>query len=233
MLKRKINRLPHQKLYQTNNSFFITICVKDRICCLSDIDESGKIINTDIGSIVENTWLSIGDFFENISLEEFVVMPNHFHGIITFYDKPVSIKNNKIVNLSYIIGWFKACSQKIIRERIVGEGLSFPHGLSSTKTITQLKIGKNGRYKIAPTNFDFHKIWQKSFYDHIIRGEKDLKRIQEYIINNPFRWKQDILHPKNETKFQSWQQNHIVGEGLSFPNTTNRRGILAIPANTT
>jgi REP element-mobilizing transposase RayT len=205
MLNRKSNRLPHQKLYTTNNSFFTTICVKDRVCCLSDIDERGNLINTNIGSIVENTWLSIGDFFENIGLEEFVVMPNHFHGIITFYDKPISSKNNKIVNLSDIMGWFKAYSQKIIRERIVGEGLSFPHGIPSKKKITQLQIDKNGRYKIAPTNFDLNKIWQKSFYDHIIRGEKDLRRIQEYIIKNPIKWKQDILNPKNETKFQTWQ----------------------------
>ncbi|MEI6728181.1 MAG: hypothetical protein WCK98_00915 [bacterium] len=224
MLKRKVNRLPHQKLYHTKNSFFITICVKDRICCLSDIDADGRLVNTDIGSIVENTWLSIGDFFENIGLDLFVVMPNHFHGIITFYDKPISNITNKNTNLSDIVSKFKSLSWYNINNEFVAEPLRFhkEYNLLTNKTTglknlnatneNDLQNGNDvlcGNGKHSPTTTftkNFPSLWQKSFYDHIIRGEKDLQRIQEYIINNPIKWRQDILHPKNETKFQTWQQ---------------------------
>ncbi|MEI6729453.1 MAG: transposase [bacterium] len=186
MLKRKTNRLPHQKLYHTNNSFFVTICVKDMVCCLSDIDADGKICDgkNDSGRInpsptlliVKQCWLGLIDTFNDVVLDEFVIMPNHFHGIITFLDEPTRAANGDKVDLSEIIRTFKAKTKKLINKN-VGDGFILPH-LS----------------------------WQKSFYDHIIRGEKDLQRIQEYIINNPIKWNQDILHPKNKTKFQLWQQ---------------------------
>jgi REP element-mobilizing transposase RayT len=63
----------------------------------------------------------------------------------------------------------------------------------------------DGELKFAATKElinSYHTIWQKSFYDHIIRDEKDLQRIREYIYNNPLKWELDILNPKNDEQFR-------------------------------
>jgi putative transposase len=104
-------------------------------------------------------------------------MPNHFHAIITFLDKPISKHTNKLVNLSQIISSFKSITQKYFREN-VGESSVIPIDVISGGTET------------APTQI-YRKLWQKSFYDHIIRNEKDLDRIREYICNNPAKWELD------------------------------------------
>jgi putative transposase len=181
---RKANRLPIPEIYKSNNSFFVTICVRDRVCCLSEIN-NGKTKPSPIGSLVNQAWLQLVEVFTNIHLEDFVIMPNHVHGIITFLDIPVRRSNGKSIDLSEIIGYFKAFSQKLVREKIVEEGLSLHN--------------EKWRYKIASTDFDLNKFWQKSFYDHVIRNEKDLLRIQEYILTNPLKWEIDSLNPRNIT----------------------------------
>jgi REP element-mobilizing transposase RayT len=247
------NRLPYDQIYMSNNAFFVTVCVQDKICIFGDVgvggkggglNESGKDVRdmeggkdklSPTGLVVRQTWVDLPNVFENIVLDKFVVMPNHFHGIIIFLDTPIRKINQKPVNLSQIIGWLKAYSQKQIREKIaVGEGLSLPspsHNnqslpspcnniiqsgrykivptspshidqslqfacddiLKSGRYKIQLSVNKSqsGKDKLSPTGFNLHKIWQKSFYDHVIRDEKDMNRIREYILNNPLRWKLD------------------------------------------
>ena len=72
-------------------------------------------------------------------------------------------------------------------------------GVSTTTTILNLGISTT-----KDLIQKYNTIWQKSFYDHVIRGEKDLQRIQEYIYSNPLQWELDILNPKNEDKYQKW-----------------------------
>jgi|694.fasta_scaffold63943_3 putative transposase len=210
MKTRRPNRLPFSQIYTSNNCFFVTVCVEDRVCVFWEkfvgagsippfFESSG---NTEVsptncfnnlsplGKIVEEVWFGLPDYFENIILDEFVVMPNHFHGIITFLDVQVRKSNGKNVDLSAIISSFKSYSQKRIRDW-VGETSVFPED------------SKNGGIEPAPTNFNYHKIWQKSFYDHVIRNEKDLDRIREYIQNNPLKWDLDSLNPENQEVFKS------------------------------
>ena len=127
-----------------------------------------------MGKIVEQTWLNLPDYFENILLDKFVVMPNHFHGIIMFLDVPVRKSNGEKVGLSEIISSFKSYSQKKIRDW-VGETSVFPVGW------------KKGGIEPAPTNFNYHKIWQKSFYDHVISISPSTTNIpRKYFNCHPF-----------------------------------------------
>jgi len=158
---RKLNRLKGCD-YSLNGYYYITICSHDR----SEI--FGLIKNEDIninqyGQIVKNAWLQIPQHFENIKLDQFIIMPNHVHGIII--NGPVGTghalssnnnKNTKNNNLSTIVGSFKS---------------------AATRQINQLN---NNQFK-----------WQRSFYDHRIRTEESLKNIREYIINNPKTWDTD------------------------------------------
>ncbi len=114
------------------------------------------------GGIVKNAWLQIPNHFSNTELDEFVIMPNHIHGIIII-NNPVGTghalsfnKNTKNNHLSVIIGSFKSAVSKQINQ------------------LNNMPFG-----------------WQRSFYDHIIRTTHSLENIREYIINNPKTWDTD------------------------------------------
>lgn len=163
-------RIPSTRLqnwdYGMNALYFITICTKERICYFGEIINEQMILN-DLGKIVFYEWKQTIRIREdmNIELFEFVVMPNHFHAIISIGENMYNNSNNEhssrfepqSKNLSSIIRGFKS---------------------SITK---QSKL-------FAP---DFS--WQPRFYEHIIRNTMEFERIQNYIINNPIKWTDDDL----------------------------------------
>ena len=222
---RKPNRLPNKEIYKSNNSFFVTICVQDRVCCLSQIQDGKVNLSPNTGEIVEGVWLNLPEIFTNIVLDEYVIMPNHFHGIITFLDIPTRKSNGKSIDLSEIIRTLKAKSKRLIdqkiEERFIVQKETGFISQKETGFIVQKETGfivqketgfivqdQYGSINASPTNASPTNLlnfqWQKSFYDHVIRNEKDMKRIQEYIYNNPFKWELDLLNPSNNDKFQEW-----------------------------
>ena len=159
--------------YSSEGYYFITICTKDRYPYLGEIVD-GTMIPSDIGKVIETEWYKTRNIRKSskVYLDEFCLMPNHFHGIIKIgepalpaSDKrlPASeFKENKFGpqsnNLSSIIRGFKGACTKLIHENI---DLSFQ--------------------------------WQQRFYDHIIRDLESLENIRNYIRDNPANWKDDEL----------------------------------------
>ena len=153
--------------YTTPGGYFITVVVKDRGCVFGEI-RNGTSSLSSFGQIVADQWRWLHDQYFYLAMDEFVVMPNHFHGIINITD---SVDNrraengrdrslHKIKSLSELVGAFKTTSSKRIhRSRLP----SFQ--------------------------------WQKSFYERIIRNDQELIRIREYIQSNPSRWELDIENP--------------------------------------
>ena len=164
--KRKPTRLKKYD-YCMPGYYFVTICVNDRIEKLGTINNYKMILN-ESGRIVKKIWLEISAHFNNIDLDQYIIMPNHIHGIIINNSvgngHARSVNKNKINNnLSVIIGSFKSAVTKRINQL---------NNLSSFK-------------------------WQKSFHDHIIRIDESLNKISEYIINNPANWGLDENNIKN------------------------------------
>jgi REP element-mobilizing transposase RayT len=163
MIKRKPNRLRDYD-YSQEGYYFITICTRGRKEFFGDIRE-GKIDLNRFGETVNQCWYDLPRHYPNSSLDSFVIMPNHIHGIIV-----------------------------IDNDNVVGNGLKpFPaHGLSEIirgfKTFSSRKINEK-------IEIDNKFQWQKSFYDHIIRGERSLDLIREYIQNNPLKWDLDRENP--------------------------------------
>ena len=84
--------------YSSNGAYFVTICVKNRECIFGDIKD-GEINLSKIGEIVKNNWLEIKNNFENIDIDEFVIMPNHLHGIILINSEiPILNSNINLIN---------------------------------------------------------------------------------------------------------------------------------------
>src|SRR3989344_8691696 len=151
---RKLNRLKDYD-YNLEGFYFVTICIKDRIEYFGYIKDNKMILNQ-YGEIAKKYWQQIPDYYQNVTIDKFIIMPNHVHGIIQI-TKPVVTGQCPVptrVNyglLSKIVNSFKNMVTKEIRKNF--------------------------------NNYEFQ--WQRSFYDHIIRNEKVLNKIYEYIKNNP------------------------------------------------
>lgn len=158
-------RLPNWD-YSGSGSYFVTICTRDRQHFLSDI--VGGIVNlSKMGEIAAEEWQKTPKIRPNVTLDAWVIMPNHIHGIITIQNpvpvetprRDVSSTNKsqlKPNSLGSIIGQFKSVCTK----RIWADGFQ-----------------------------DF--AWQPRFHDRIIRDETALNRVRQYILNNPKNWHKD------------------------------------------
>ncbi len=169
--ERKRNRLKNYN-YSRNGWYFITICVQNRMKYFGQIVGNGRdrsMILNKFGEIVKQQWLEIPNHYGNCRLDQFVVMPNHFHGIVVIHND--SAWNNPVGNAD--LRSLQNDRTKMYLSKIV-------HGFKSTVT---RKINEQNH------NALFH--WQKSFYDSIIRDKKSLFNIRQYIINNPLKWPLD------------------------------------------
>ena len=151
--------------YSLPGAYFITICTYREENILGYIID-GKIKLNVLGKINEREWLKTFQIRENIQSDKYIVMPNHFHGIII-------LTNNKKGVLQYApTNIFRSPSQTIG---------SIVRGFKSAVT-----------REIKRLDYPFlYSIWQRNYYEHIIRNERELNRIREYIQNNPLRWQFD------------------------------------------
>lgn len=181
--------------YSFDGYYFITICVQNREELFGEIKDSKMIIN-EYGKIVEDCWLDLTKHYNNIKLDEFIVMPNHVHGIIIINVetgfKPVSKKPQGKAELISV--------DMVQMNNDIEAGLkpvsinTKNHGLSeivrALKTFSLRKINEIRNVTGIP-------VWQTRFYDHIIRDEFSLNNIRKYIMYNPLNWEKDEENPLN------------------------------------
>ena len=176
--KRKTIRLKGYD-YSQQGMYFITICTYNRRPILSkiinkNVDENGmyledtKINLSEIGIIVENEILKTTIIRKNIKIINYVIMPNHIHMII-------SIINEGTLQCAPTIERFGKSVSNSISEIV-----------RAIKGGTTRRLNKKIKSK--------EKIWQRNYYEHIIRSEKELYNIIEYIEYNPLNWKKDELY---------------------------------------
>jgi putative transposase len=161
--------------YAQPGAYFVTICTRERESPFGHV-VNGEMRLNDAGEIARRCWEDIPHHFPLVGLDAFVVMPNHVHGII------------------------------VITESCRGEKSFAPtHAPTTTTTTTPQSpsrtIGSIVRgFKIGVTkwfraNTDLYSIWQRGYYEHIIRNEAELMAIREYIQANPARWDEDENNP--------------------------------------
>ena len=125
----------------------------------------------DLGKIIEEEWLKTKEIRTNVDLDYYVIMPNHFHGILLIKDVETS---------RWDVSQIKETDHRLVSTYLKPDSLSAIVG--QFKSVCTKRIRKLG-YE----NFK----WQPRFYDHIIRNETDLRRIRTYIKNNPLKWELD------------------------------------------
>jgi putative transposase len=189
-------RIPSARLqtwnYGWDAAYFITICTKNREHYFGEIVD-GKMELSKIGVIANVLWFEIKNHADNLKLGEFIVMPNHIHGILildsnlSINNQPEIVANQSMVEINQV---FEPMNLEIDNKSIGGNRFQ-NQGANTISSIV-------GSYKAAVTKhvnrLGFESSWQTRFHDHIIRSEKDFNRISNYIANNPLTWKEDKFY---------------------------------------
>ena len=164
-------RLPNYD-YSSNGYYFVTICTHEKFCFFGQIVERQMQLSQ-VGKIAQKHWQQIPQHFADVYLDEYVIMPNHIHGIIIIDNSRrdvacyVSTKNNDVNQTMSELSPKYGSLSAIIR---------------SYKSSVTRWCRRNG-------DDDFR--WQSRFYERIVRNDKALDNIRQYIIDNPRKWSED------------------------------------------
>ena len=175
--------------YRSNGAYFITICTHNREHFFGEIilDRNDKTMKlSEIGKLAEKYWLEITNHFSFVELGNFVVMPNHIHGILIINNE--SLQNNG----SLIHHESLQCNDStgnMDKKNQHYSDISPKSGSISTIIRSYKSIVSKHGHKI---NSEFN--WQSKFYDIIIRNSISFERIQTYLENNPSNWKEDKFY---------------------------------------
>jgi REP element-mobilizing transposase RayT len=187
--------------YSRPGVYFVTICTEDRECLFGEI-VGGEMHLNDAGRMVREIWNELPHRFPHIQLDRFIIMPNHMHGIIVI---------NETIDCR---------GESCIRPMIEGDHKDRPYGtrpktlgriLQAYKSITTYRYVRGINENHCPP---FRKrLWQRNYYEHVVRNEDEMNRIREYILNNPAHWPEDENHPERVKKAR--QENFKeLGDGV-------------------
>jgi putative transposase len=213
--RRRTTRL-RARDYASPGAYFVTLCVQDRECLFGDVVDGVMYLN-DAGRAAESFWKAIPEHFPRVELDEFIVMPNHVHGIIWIVDNrwvpvdaPTGVNGGNAQERVDVgakgryVGandYLPLQHHKLTGHQMASRGLTrsklFPMGHGTSRTIGSMLRG----FKIAITrwmrmNGGIVNVWQRNYHDHIIRNERSLERIRKYIRDNPANWHRDRNNPK-------------------------------------
>jgi putative transposase len=139
--------------YTQPGAYFVTICAAERACLFGEVADCVMLISG-AGEVVADVWRTLPPRFPEITLDSFVVMPNHIHGVI--------------------------CISATMKRGL-------PAVVQAFKSLSARRIAARGR-STSP-------IWQRGYYEHVVRNDADLDRVRRYIEENPIRWDLDEENP--------------------------------------
>jgi len=165
--------------YASPGAYFVTICSKGKHPFFGSIRDSGMHLSP-AGEQAHRIWQELPDHHPHVEVDEFVIMPNHMHGILIFQDS---------------VATFHETSLQPERDAVSEKMSAISPKAGSLSVMIRLYKGAVTRWARANGYPDF--AWQPRFYDHIIRDDEDLHRIRRYISLNPLKWSLDPYHAKD------------------------------------
>jgi putative transposase len=157
--------------YAQAGAYFVTIVTRDRACLFGDVVDADMRLNR-YGEIARTDWQAIPKHFPDVALDIFLVMPNHVHGIISI--------NGGARHAVPLPSPFERFGKPVSG--------SIPTIVRSFKSIVTKDINELRHTPGA-------SIWQRNYFEHVIRDEESLNRIRQYILDNPARWEFDRENP--------------------------------------
>ncbi len=200
--------------YANCGAYFVTIVTQGRVCFFGDIVNNEMRLN-DAGCVIERWWFELNKKFSMVETDEYVIMPNHFHGIVVISDVGADLRVGPVGKGTHAGVPLQGTrpAWPIIRRGAPAPVLSTvegcaPSGFASQHTPLPTVIQW---FKTMTTNeylrgvktsgwAPFHgRLWQRNYYEHIIRDDESLNRIRQYIADNPNRWEFDPENPDAKT----------------------------------
>ena len=171
--------------YSLAGAYFVTISTQDRVCVFGDV-VAGVMRLNEAGQMVSTMWDALPSWFPGVGLDAFVVMPNHIHGIMVFATR-VSVG-------APLVGAQDVTPNRTTDNRAttrVAPTLGDVVGAYKSRVTVEYTRGVKTKGWPAFRR----RLWQRNFYEHIIRNEASLSRIRQYILDNPARWTFDRENP--------------------------------------
>jgi putative transposase len=157
--------------YARAGAYFVTICIQDRLCTFGEVSNDRVNLN-DSGRLIASLWEDLPDHYPGIGTDAFVLMPNHLHGIL------------------------------VLESDAAGRSISPPPGrrpLTLSELVNRFKTLTTKRYSDGVKSLGWRsfpgRLWQRGYFEHVIRNEKSLNDIRRYIDQNPLHWSIDRENP--------------------------------------
>lgn len=175
--------------YTQGGAYFVTVVAQNRSCLFGNVVE-GVMCPNDAGRLAGNWWVELNRKFPNVDVDKHVVMPNHFHGIIRIVGANLCVRPSTgqdiVPNIDPCV-----CPEA----KGAHTGAPLPTVVQWFKTMTTNEYIRGVKQRGWPKFRG--RLWQRSYFEHIIRDDASLNRIRRYILENPARWDKD---PENPTR---------------------------------
>jgi REP element-mobilizing transposase RayT len=209
---RRSIRLPGYD-YQNAGAYFVTLCTQNRQCLFGEI-AGGEMVLNDAGRMVQRVWNELPLFYPGVDIDAIQIMPNHFHGIVIPVGEHTGVwqpqrvaptkgpspgnkdwKHNSHVGAGACPGPGQPRGvAPTDRDGERGNGLSLPDVVHRFKTMTTKKYTDGVKQSGWP--FFPGKLWQRNYFERVIRDIDELVQIQQYILDNPQKWEFDRENPR-------------------------------------
>jgi REP element-mobilizing transposase RayT len=168
--------------YSSAGAYYVTVCAQNRECVFGNIMDMEMKLN-DAGRMVQGVWNELSGHYPGVKTDSFVIMPNHIHGIIVLTSTTVGAGPRACPNHGTQNG----------QPRKVAPTISLPDVMYGFKSMTTTHY----RYGVAKHGWPpFHqRLWQRNYYERVIRDDAEIHRVREYITGNPARWFEDEENP--------------------------------------
>lgn len=187
-------------LYEEPGAYFVTVCAHERRCTLGTFRDDVLSL-TPLGHLARRCWLDLPNHWAGLALDAFVVMPNHVHGIVVF---ATSIAGRTSAAPTFVAPVAGRTSAAPTEER--------PLPAPSLPQVMQAYKAAATRLARAEGIVAAQAVWQRGYYDHVIRDEKALQRIREYVLSNPLAWALDRENPQRVDihPFYAWMEEQTA-----------------------
>jgi REP element-mobilizing transposase RayT len=224
---RRSIRLPEYD-YSQAGIYFVTICTYKKQCLFGEIKQ-GKMLLNQIGKMVAQEWLKSSEIREELTLDEWIIMPNHVHGLVVITKDDYQVNSGDVSddsgsasenfeganNSGSVSGNSGSVSDNSGSASENSEGASLapllgksaqrkPKSLSTFVSGFKSSVTKRIK-KICVENNP--RVWQKNYYESIVRDEIDLNKIRQYILDNPQNWDDD---PENQSDLSQELQIELL-----------------------
>ena len=160
--------------YSSAGAYFVTLCVQGRECLFGSVVDGGMQLN-EAGRTVEGAWRVLAERFPNVMVDECIVMPNHVHGIIVITDS---------------VGAPLAAPETVVHQGAASSSPTLGSLIRTLKSLSAIAVNRLLDRQGCP-------LWQRNYYERVIRDEEELAGIREYIRCNPMKWADDNENPAN------------------------------------